>query len=239
MGCRHALNSRTSLGLHRSPSGGSARPGFSLIELLATMLTIGILVAITLPPARETTATARAGALAGRVRAVQLAYAAAELPLADAERAEAGVELTIVGDGGDVWLRLEATTPDGRRTLASFHRMARIPSLRSGGLTLVPLSEDAASLMETIRAVRAGATSTSGAMSEEMAPTSGAAAVVGDDTGGETAEDRTDASAPSLGGSELRTGESKDGSDPVCSPSLPPAQYRRCIRSTSPGWERP
>ncbi len=123
MGCRHALTSTTSLGAHRSPPGAGARAGFSLIELLATMLTIGILVAITVPPARETTGSARAAALAGRVRAVQLAYAAAELPHADDVRAEAGtVPAVFVRSLGSAHFRGEG---GGRRTHPTPSRNSR------------------------------------------------------------------------------------------------------------------
>lgn len=236
------------------------RRGFSLIELLVVLVVVGVLAAVAVPWARDSTGLARASALAGRVHAVQVAYAAAAHPPADSVRAEAGsvppafrralppdhfqgengVTLSIVGQGGDVWLRIEAATPEAKRMLAAFHQIDRIPTLRAGSIALVPLSEEAATMVESIRALQSSAPGSGAARQAGVTTRVGASAATGAVGSAENAadEDEEDDRIDSPDGAELRTKEGKDSSAPVCSPDLPPPQYRRCLKSTSPGWFR-
>jgi prepilin-type N-terminal cleavage/methylation domain-containing protein len=235
------------------------RGGFTLIELLAVLCIVGVLAVVAVPQLLKSTGTARGSALVGRVRSVQVAYTSANAPDAEALTSgsgvvpeafraslnpghftgEAGVQLSVVGEGRDVWLRLEANSPEGMRALDAFHVRAGAGHLHSGNIALVPLSTEAMDLVEAINASNGGNAPT------RMASGAGDGATTASSSSG-SASGSSSGSIGSSGssngaltpGGERSTDENNSNAAVPCSPTLPAPVYNRCLSATSSGWFR-
>lgn len=234
------------------------RRGFTLIELLAVLCILGVLAVITVPQLLQSTGTARGSALVGRVRSVQVAYTAANAPDAEALTAgsgvvpeafraslnpghftgEAGVQLSVVGEGRDVWLRLEASSPEGIRALDAFHLRAGSGHLHSGNIALVPLSTEAMDLVEAINASNGSSAASRTASGTGDAATSGSSS--GTSSGSSTGTIGSSGSSDGTltPGGERSTDENNNNAAVPCSPTLPAPVYNRCLSATSSGWFR-
>jgi prepilin-type N-terminal cleavage/methylation domain-containing protein len=241
------------------PDDQGVRRGLTLIELIFVLVLLGMLALLLAPQLRGATSSARATTLAGRIRAIQTAYAGANEPEAEALRSsagtvpaaltralggeffhgEAGITLSIVGEGKEVWIRMEGGSAGARQTLAAFHAVVRLPSLHTPNVTLVPLSAAATELADAIRRTSGSSGDVSRVDEAQRVPGDRAdrsAANPGTTPGDSAAstEEHGSRIAPPERTTEERTRES----NPVCAPTLPPAQYQRCLRATSSGWFR-
>ena len=249
--------SRTARSSTPRPAQQRGRRGLTLIELIFVLVLLGMLALLLAPQLRGATSSARATALAGRIRAIQTAYAGVNEPEAEALRSsagtvpavltralggdffhgEAGVTLSIVGEGKEVWIRMEGGSAGARQSLAAFHSVVRLPSLHTANVTLVPLSAAATELADAIRRTSGSSGDVSrvdeaqgvpGDRADQAARNPGTAP--GDSAAND--EERGSRIAPPERSTDERTRES----NPVCAPTLPPAQYQRCLRATSSGW---
>ena len=232
------------------------RRGFTLIELLAVLSIIGVLAVVVVPQLLQSTGQARGTALVGRVRSVQVAYTAANAPDAEALSSgagvvpaafagslnpdhftgEAGVQLSVVGEGRDVWLRLEANSPEGMLALAAFGMRSGSAHLQSGNIALVPLSSEAMDLVEAINAANGPSAVSRTAGGADDGATSGGTNAGGAATGGSASGSGSDgASTP---GGDRSTDENNSNAALPCSPTLPAPVYNRCLSATSSGWFR-
>lgn len=236
----------------------SRRRGGTLVELLVMLCILGLLALITVPQLLQSTGAVRGSALVGRVRSVQVAYTAANAPDAEALAAgsgvvpeafraslnpghftgEAGVQLSVVGEGRDVWLRLEANSPEGMRALDAFHLRAGSGHLHSGNIALVPLSTEAMDLVESINASNgsSAASRTASGAGESGTSSSLSGTTSGSSTGTIGSSGSSDGALTP--GGERSTDENNNNAAVPCSPTLPAPVYNRCLSATSSGWFR-